>query len=73
MKESKKIEEVLVENGFGLVPVHGTSMRPLLKEGKSISDGKTSDVMTSQNLKDIYGMDIAAYMKEQLSRWDAIS
>ena len=44
-----------------------------LKEGKIISDGKTSDVMTSQNLKDIYGMDIAAYMKEQLSRWDAIS
>ena len=44
-----------------------------LKEGKIISDGKTSDVMTSQNLKDIYGMDIADYMKEQLSRWDAIS
>ena len=36
MKESKKIEEVLTENGFVLVPVHGTSMRPLLKEGKSI-------------------------------------
>ena len=36
MKESKKIEEVLAENGFVLVPIHGTSMRPLLKEAKSI-------------------------------------
>ena len=36
MKESKKIEEVLAENGFVIVPVHGTSMRPLLKEGKSL-------------------------------------
>ena len=36
MKESKKIEEVLAENGFVIVPIHGTSMKPLLKEGKSL-------------------------------------
>lgn len=36
MKEGKRIEEVLQETGFVIVPIHGTSMRPLLKEGKSL-------------------------------------
>ena len=36
MKEGKRIEEVLQETGFVIVPIHGTSMRPLLKEGKCL-------------------------------------
>ena len=34
MKESKKIEEALAENGFVLVPVHGTSKRPMLHQAQ---------------------------------------
>ena len=41
----------------------------LLDHGKTVSQGLIADVMTRENLKQVYGMDVYAWMQEMLSQW----
>ena len=41
----------------------------LMDHGKSISQGPVRDVMTPENLHQVYGMDVYAWMQEMLSQW----
>ena len=41
----------------------------LLDHGKTVSQGLIADVMTPENLKQVYGMDVYAWMREMLSQW----
>ncbi len=42
----------------------------LLDHGKTVSHGLITDVMTPENLKQVYGMDVYAWMREMLSQWE---
>lgn len=44
-----------------------------LKEGKIISQGILSDIITKELLKEVYDMDIYGYMLESLKRWEMIN
>ncbi len=41
----------------------------LMDHGKSISQGAISEVMTPENLQQVYGMNVYEWMREMLSRW----
>ena len=41
----------------------------LMDHGKSISQGAITEVMTPENLQQVYGMDVYAWMREMLSQW----
>lgn len=41
----------------------------LMDHGKSVSQGPVADVMTPENLRQVYGMDVYAWMREMLSQW----
>ena len=41
----------------------------LLDHGKTVSRGLIDDVMTPDNLKQVYGMDVYSWMREMLSQW----
>ena len=43
----------------------------LMDQGKSISQGAVDEVMTPDNLRQVYGMDVYAWMRDMLSQWDA--
>ena len=40
-----------------------------MDHGRSISQGKISEVMTPENLQRVYGMNVYAWMQEMLSQW----
>ena len=41
----------------------------LMDHGKSISQGLTKEVMTSDHLQYVYSMDVYSWMREMLSQW----
>jgi len=41
----------------------------LMDHGKCISQGEISEVMTPDNLQQVYGMDVYEWMREMLSQW----
>ena len=41
----------------------------LMDHGESVSQGIISEVMTPENLRRVYGMDVYAWMREMLSQW----
>ena len=41
----------------------------LMNGGKSVSQGPISEVMTPENLQQVYGMDVYGWMREMLSQW----
>ena len=41
----------------------------LMDHGRSISQGLIRDVMTSENLQQVYGMNVYGWMQEMLSQW----
>ena len=42
----------------------------LLDHGKTVSQGLIADVMTPENLRRVYDMDVYAWMREMLSQWE---
>ena len=42
----------------------------LMNEGKAVACGKVEEVMTRENLAQVYGMDIYEWMRESLEMWD---
>ena len=71
------IQEWLVQPGRAVLSVvHDLSLARrygthaiLLDHGKTVSQGLIADVMTPENLKQVYGMDVYAWMQEMLSQW----
>lgn len=43
----------------------------LLHRGKLVADGKTEAVLTPENLRSVYEMDVYAWMRTLLSQWEA--
>ena len=41
----------------------------LMDHGRSVSQGPIRDVMTPENLEQVYGMNVYAWMREMLSQW----
>ena len=71
------IQEWLKEPGRAVLSVvHDLSLARrygthaiLMDHGKSVSRGLITDVMTPDNLKQVYGMDVYAWMREMLGQW----
>ena len=42
----------------------------LMHHGKCVSQGEINSVMTPENLRSVYDMDVYAWMREMLSQWD---
>ena len=43
----------------------------LLDGGKTVSQGTVKEVLTRENLRQVYGMDVFAWMREMLSQWES--
>lgn len=73
------IQEWLKEPGRAVLSVvHDLSLARrygshavLMDHGRSISQGRISEVMTPENLQRVYGMNVYAWMQEMLSQWQA--
>ena len=59
---------ITVMHDLSLARRYGTHA-VLLDRGRIISRGEISKVMTPENLRQVYGMDVYAWMREMLSQW----
>ena len=59
---------ITVMHDLNLARRYGTHAL-LLERGKCVSKGLISEVMTPENLQQVYGMDVYAWMREMLSQW----
>lgn len=59
---------ITVMHDLNLARRYGTHAL-LLDRGKCVSKGLISEVMTPENLQQVYGMDVYAWMREMLSQW----
>ena len=59
---------ITVMHDLNLARRYGTHAL-LLDRGKCVSKGLISEVMTPENLRQVYGMDVYAWMREMLSQW----
>jgi iron complex transport system ATP-binding protein len=41
----------------------------LMNHGRCVSQGKIGDVLTPENLRSVYDMDVYAWMHEMLEQW----
>ncbi|GHV56266.1 hypothetical protein AGMMS49579_20620 [Spirochaetia bacterium] len=41
----------------------------LMRDGEIVSRGKPEEVLNGAVLREVYGMDIGAFMRESLERW----
>ena len=57
-----------VVHDLSLAKAYGTDAI-LLKNGKVVSQGKTEDVFTTENLSLAYEMDVYAWMRQMLGQW----
>ena len=72
------IEEWLSQPGRAILSVvHDLSLARaygthgvLLEKGKLVSSGILSDVITNDNLREVYNMDVSRWMRKMLSQWD---
>lgn len=72
------IQEWLKESGRAVLSVvHDLSLARrygthavLMDHGKSVSQGLIGDVMTPENLRQVYDMDVYAWMQKMLSQWE---
>lgn len=60
---------VSVVHDLSLARRYGTHA-VLLNRGKSIAQGQMQQVLTPENLAQVYGMDVYAWMRELLGQWD---
>ena len=58
-----------VVHDLGLARRYGTHA-VLLEEGRCVSQGKCTEVLTPENLKKVYRMDVHGWMQEQLKLWE---
>ena len=44
----------------------------VMQEGHVVAEGARQEVLSARLLEDVFGMDVAAYMKGALARWETI-
>lgn len=59
---------VSVVHDLSLAKKYGTHA-VLMNEGRSISQGNLEDVLTPENLRAVYDMDVYSWMREMLGQW----
>lgn len=59
-----------VVHDLSLARAYGTRAL-LLSHGRAVADGSIESVFTPENLSEVYGMDVYAWMREMLSQWRA--
>jgi iron complex transport system ATP-binding protein len=59
---------VTVTHDLNLAKRYGTHAL-LMNAGKSAAQGETGEVLTRENLRAVYGMDVYGWMQEMLSQW----
>ncbi len=59
---------VSVVHDLSLAKAFGTHAL-LLDHGKTVAQGRAADVLTSENLDGIYGMDVRGWMEQMLGQW----
>ena len=59
-----------VVHDLSLAKKYGTHAL-LMHRGNSVAYGETNAVLTPSNLQSVYGMDVSAWMRDLLSRWQA--
>jgi iron complex transport system ATP-binding protein len=60
---------VSVVHDLSLAKAYGTHAI-LLQHGKSVASGPLQNVMTPENLNDVYGMNVGEWMRMLLSQWN---
>jgi len=59
---------ISVVHDLSLAKKYGTHA-VLMNQGKNISQGKIDEVLTQDNLKTVYDMDVYGWMREMLEKW----
>lgn len=59
---------ISVVHDLSLARKYGTHA-VLMNQGKNISQGKTDEVLTQDNLKTVYDMDVYGWMRDMLEQW----
>ena len=59
---------ISVVHDLSLARKYGTHA-VLMNQGKNISQGKIDEVLTQDNLKTVYDMDVYGWMREMLEQW----
>lgn len=59
---------ISVVHDLSLAKAYGTHAM-LMNRGKAAALGKTEDVLTSENLREVYAMDVQSWMLSMLSQW----
>jgi iron complex transport system ATP-binding protein len=60
---------ISVVHDLSMARAYGTDAL-LLNKGRVASFGKINEVLTRENLKDVYSMDVYGWMKEMLQQWE---
>ena len=60
---------ISVVHDLNLAKAYGTHAL-LLDRGRTVSCGKTNEVLTAEHLNQVYSMDVYAWMRQMLSQWD---
>lgn len=59
---------ISVVHDLSLAKRYGTHAL-LLRAGEPVAQGRAAEVLAEENLRRVYGMDVAAWMRELLSQW----
>ena len=59
---------ISVVHDLSLARKYGTHAL-LMDHGKAVAQGTTSDTLTADNLRGVYGMDVCEWMRDLLSQW----
>lgn len=59
---------ISVVHDLSLAKAYGTDAI-LMNKGRSFASGKINEVLTGENLNDVYAMDVYLWMKNMLSQW----
>ena len=59
---------ITVLHDLSLARLYGTQAL-LLKAGRPVAQGPAGEVLTRENLRQVYGMDVFAWMQDMLAGW----
>ena len=66
--EEKEAAVVSVVHDLSLAGIYGTNAL-LMNQGKAVAQGDISEVMTPEHLNQVYGMDVAEWMRNLYEQW----
>ena len=60
---------VSVVHDLSLARAYGTKAL-LMDRGRAVAQGRAAEVLSKENLREVYQMDVHAWMRKMLSQWD---